>query len=396
VDVGDRAPTKSKGDNQPVVKEVMVTTLWEEKESQFEELEYEHSSEEPEDNVNARQPTPRKSKPFHSWFALEDMASPYSGGERGEQRFSGVAGTIEVEDFNKELTMWCELQKSRNPSFNLYMVWRALFGCLEGAQLADYGKFEAANFIAVVVWRDFHAPNYADVFGGNPTAVSTSGKGKDKKEEETNRSVAEGQPPPFNPTTEFFLRLFRDYQGQRADKMKALRTFTRCGDESLREAHARLRRLITATHGVTEPQAVQHWYNILDKELKTLVRIEALRMEEPPSLRFVFETSERIEINLLEEKATMGFLKREEKPHEKVKVSKASLPSHAADTNPTCFKCGKAGHLRKDCKDDKTTTSQSGRIVKTTRLPRLKAEGSVLDAVSKDTTKPSAGSSTPS
>jgi hypothetical protein len=27
-------------------------------------LEYEHSSEEPVDNVNARHPTPRKSKPF--------------------------------------------------------------------------------------------------------------------------------------------------------------------------------------------------------------------------------------------------------------------------------------------------------------------------------------------
>jgi hypothetical protein len=34
--------------------------------------------------------------------------------------------------------------------------------------------------------------------------------------------------------------------------MKALRTFARGGDESLREAHARLKRLITAIHGVTE------------------------------------------------------------------------------------------------------------------------------------------------
>jgi hypothetical protein len=83
-------------------------------------------------------------------------------------------------------------------------------------------------------------------------------------------------------------------------------------------------------------------------------------MGEPPSLRFVFETSERIEINLLEEKATMGFLKRKEKPPEKVKVAKASLPSHAADTNAICFKYGKAGHLRKDYKDGKITTSQSG------------------------------------
>jgi hypothetical protein len=34
--------------------------------------------------------------------------------------------------------------------------------------------------------------------------------------------------------------------------MKALKTFILGGDESLREAHAQLRRLISATHGVTE------------------------------------------------------------------------------------------------------------------------------------------------
>jgi hypothetical protein len=180
-------------------------------ELQLEEFEYEHSSREPEDNSTTQQPTPRKSKPFQSSFELEDMASPYGGGERSVRRFSGAAGTIEVEDLKREFTMWCELQKSRNTNFNPYMVWRALFGCLEGAPLADYGEFEAANFTAVVAWRDFYAPNYADVFGGNPTAASTSGRGKDKKEEETERSVAEGQPPPFNPTAEFFLRLFRDY-----------------------------------------------------------------------------------------------------------------------------------------------------------------------------------------
>jgi hypothetical protein len=104
---------------------------------------------------------------------------------------------------------------------------------------------------------------------------------------------------------------------------------------------------------------VQHWYSILDKELKTLVRHKALRLGEPPILRFVFETSERIEINLLKEKAAMGFLKREEKPQEKVKAAKASLPSHAADILTTCFKRGKPGHLRKECKEGKNDSPQS-------------------------------------
>jgi hypothetical protein len=99
-----------------------VSTSWEEEESQLEELEYENSSEEHEDNVNARQPTPRKSKPFQSLFELEDMASPYGGREQGVRRFFGAMGTIEVEDFKREFTMWCELQKSRNSNFNPYMV----------------------------------------------------------------------------------------------------------------------------------------------------------------------------------------------------------------------------------------------------------------------------------
>jgi hypothetical protein len=105
---------------------------------------------------------------------------------------------------------------------------------------------------------------------------------------------------------------------------------------------------------------VQHWYNILDKELKTLVRNEALQLDEPPTLRFVFETSERIEINLLEEKVAMGFLKREKKPQKKVKVAKSSLPSHAADTSMTCFKYSKPGHLQKECKEGKSDSLQSG------------------------------------
>jgi hypothetical protein len=142
--------------------------------------------------------------------------------------------------------------------------------------------------------------------------------------------------------------------------MKALRTFARGGDESLRETHGWLRRLISTTHGITEQQAVQYWYSILDKELKTLVRNEALPLDEPPTLRFVFETSERIEINLFEEKAAMGFLKREEKPQEKVKAAKASLPSHAVDTSMTCFKCGKPGHPRKEYKEGKSDSPQSG------------------------------------
>jgi hypothetical protein len=183
IGVGGGTRVQSRRISYPVVVEDTVFTSREEEEFQLEELGYEHSSDEPEDNVNARKPTLRKSKPFQSLFELEDMASPYGGGERDMRRFSGAAGTIEVEDFKREFTMWCELQKSRSPNFNPYMVWRALFGYLEGIPLVDYGEFEAENSTAVIAWKIFYAPNYVDVFGGNPTAASTSGKDKDKKEE---------------------------------------------------------------------------------------------------------------------------------------------------------------------------------------------------------------------
>jgi hypothetical protein len=55
---------KSKGDNHPVVKEVMVTTSWEEAELQPEALEDESFLEECEDNFNIIQPVPKEKKPY--------------------------------------------------------------------------------------------------------------------------------------------------------------------------------------------------------------------------------------------------------------------------------------------------------------------------------------------
>ena len=117
----------------PLEVEDTVSTSREETQSQLDELEYEESIEEVEDNFDAYPPVPTETTPYQSVFSLdcEDMASPYgSGGEWGVRRFSGATGTIEVEDFKREFTIWCELQKSRNPNFNPYMVWRALFRCL--------------------------------------------------------------------------------------------------------------------------------------------------------------------------------------------------------------------------------------------------------------------------
>ena len=94
--------------------------------------------------------------------------------------------------------------------------------------------------------------------------------------------------------------------------------------------------------------------------MKALVRDDALRSGTPTTLRSVFETLERIEINILEEKAAMGFLKREDKIPEKVNMAKVAILAYTANASPMCFTCGKSRHRRRDCKEGKTSTPQAG------------------------------------
>jgi hypothetical protein len=63
--------------------------------------------------------------------------------------------------------------------------------------LVDYREFEATHFTAIIAWRDFYAPNYTDVFGGNPRIAPAFGKGKEKKEADKSEDE-EQNPPPFN------------------------------------------------------------------------------------------------------------------------------------------------------------------------------------------------------
>jgi hypothetical protein len=88
------------------------------------------------------------------------------------------------------------------------MVWKALFGCLEGAPFADYREFEAAHFTEIVAWRNYYVPDYANVFGGAPRVVDPFNTRKDKEKKEEGKSEEEEQksgdvvnPPPFNPTS---------------------------------------------------------------------------------------------------------------------------------------------------------------------------------------------------
>jgi hypothetical protein len=61
------------------------------------------------------------------------------------------------------------------------------------------------------------------------------------------------------------------------------------------------------TQGVTKTQAVQFWYGIMD-ELKRRMRDAILLQPTQPTLASVFQLSERIEMNMVEEWAvTLAF-----------------------------------------------------------------------------------------
>ena len=99
-----------------------IAIPWKEIESRQEGLEDEYFFEEVEDISDVPKLASKEKKPYQSSYSFDckDMASPYgSGGERGVRHFSGAT---RVDDFKKEFTMWCELQKSHNLNFNPYMV----------------------------------------------------------------------------------------------------------------------------------------------------------------------------------------------------------------------------------------------------------------------------------
>jgi len=53
---------------------------------------------------------------------------------------------------------------------------------------------------------------------------------------------------------------------------------------------------------VTEVQAFQFWYGILDKELQQRVRDVTFMSDDFPTLAHVFALSEKIELNMVEER----------------------------------------------------------------------------------------------
>jgi len=53
---------------------------------------------------------------------------------------------------------------------------------------------------------------------------------------------------------------------------------------------------------VTKAHAVQFWYGIMDKEIRQRVRNVTLMSDDSPTLAHVFVLSEKIKLNMVEER----------------------------------------------------------------------------------------------
>ena len=205
-----------------------------------------------------------------SYDSDEEMAHIY-GSSKGTRRFSGVVGTIELDDFIIKFGGWCNGQSERRTGFTPFSTWQALFQHLEGAPMRDFAEFEARYSNKIEAFRRHWALDFKNLFGGSiliggrqvgsggimPTEAATSGEPPDEK----NKGLmgSKGAPPPFNPIAEFFNLLKLNYQGQRLDKMVELQNFALKDKESYRDAYHRLRRLVDSTEGITAPQSIQYW-----------------------------------------------------------------------------------------------------------------------------------------
>ncbi len=62
---------------------------------------------------------------------------------------------------------------------------------------------------------------------------------------------------------------------------------------------------------MTEAQAVQIWYGILDKELRRRARDVILMSDDSPTLAHVFALSKKIELNMVEERVVTSRFNRD-------------------------------------------------------------------------------------
>jgi hypothetical protein len=121
-------------------------------------------------------------------------------------------GIIELKDFIQEFDSWCDMQMLRNARlFSPFLAWKGLFQHLEGPPMDDYHEFRRDHAVEIERCRQHWSPSYVSITHGGTTTSSTPS---------TSTHVV--PPPSFNPVMEFFLRLKKNYQRVKTEKLKNL------------------------------------------------------------------------------------------------------------------------------------------------------------------------------
>ncbi|PTQ36558.1 hypothetical protein MARPO_0063s0090, partial [Marchantia polymorpha] len=269
------------------------------------------------------------------------------GAMKGPRRYSGAVGTIELDDFIQEFDTWCDMQFLRNPTlFTPFFAWKGLFQHLEGPPMDDYHEFGREYAVEIDAWRRHWSPNYTSITqGGVGTSGGASGSITDGTSGAGTTSGAVGVAstsgettgvPSFSPIPEFFKK-------------------------------------------------------ILDRELRRRVRDATLLSDASPTLTYVFALSEKIELNIVEERVVTSSFARDAATTSRVPQStaqsrpfgggsgggrgvqtrhqtaardtraRALVPSFAGQQQgPACWTCG-GDHRRRDCPQEAGGQSSQAR-----------------------------------
>jgi hypothetical protein len=100
--------------------------------------------------------------------------------------------------------------------FSPFLAWKGLFQHLEGPPMDDYHEFQRDHVTEIEEWKQHWFPSYVSITHGGVTSGGTTTPSTPS----TSTQVV--PPPPFNPITEFFLRLKKNYQGVKTEKLRSV------------------------------------------------------------------------------------------------------------------------------------------------------------------------------